>query len=89
MRNSGKIHRNVERSGRHQRQHSFCKKLTQSTLGPERCIVLSLLILSHNLLIADALIAATAITLQIPLISKNQKDFRYIEELSLLPYPVV
>jgi len=44
--------------------------------------------LSHNLLIADAFIAATAITSQKPLISKNQKDYRFIEELTLLPYPV-
>jgi predicted nucleic acid-binding protein len=43
--------------------------------------------LSHNLLIADALIAATAITLNVPLLSKNQRDYRFIEGLSLLPYP--
>jgi predicted nucleic acid-binding protein len=43
--------------------------------------------LSHGLLIADALIASTAIESQIPLISKNQRDFRFIQELNLLPYP--
>jgi predicted nucleic acid-binding protein len=43
--------------------------------------------LSHGLLIADALIASTAIENQIPLISKNQRDFRFIQELNLLPYP--
>lgn len=43
--------------------------------------------LSHGLLIADALIAATAIENQIPLLSKNQRDFRFIEELNLLSYP--
>ena len=43
--------------------------------------------LSHGLLIPDALIAATAIALQIPLLSKNQKDYRFIPELNLLPYP--
>ncbi|MBU4319003.1 MAG: PIN domain-containing protein [Proteobacteria bacterium] len=42
---------------------------------------------SHGLLIADAIIAATATTLSCELISKNQKDFRYIKELKLLPYP--
>lgn len=42
--------------------------------------------LSHGLLIADALIAATAIENQISLLSKNQRDFRFIEELNLLPY---
>jgi predicted nucleic acid-binding protein len=43
--------------------------------------------LSHGLLIADALIAATAIENKIPLLSKNQRDFRFIQELNLLAYP--
>ena len=43
--------------------------------------------LSHGLLIADALIAATAITKGLPLVSKNQRDYRFIEELTLWPYP--
>ena len=43
--------------------------------------------LSHGLLIPDALIAATAITLDISLLSKNQKDYRFIPELNLLNYP--
>ena len=43
--------------------------------------------LSHGLLIADALIAATAIITDIPFISKNQRDFRFIENLNLLSYP--
>ncbi len=43
--------------------------------------------LSHGLLIADALIAATAIVTTTQLISKNQKDYRFIEELDLLEYP--
>ncbi|KHD06940.1 twitching motility protein PilT [Candidatus Thiomargarita nelsonii] len=43
--------------------------------------------LSHGLLIADALIAATAINWNYHLISKNQRDYRFIEELKLLPYP--
>ncbi|ETR65838.1 MAG: PIN domain protein [Candidatus Magnetoglobus multicellularis str. Araruama] len=42
--------------------------------------------LSHGLLIPDALIAATAITLDYPLISKNQKDYRFIQNLTFLPY---
>ncbi len=44
--------------------------------------------LSHGLLIADALIAATAIENGIPLASKNQRDYRFIDELELLPYPL-
>ena len=43
--------------------------------------------LSHGLLIADALIAATAISRDASLASKNQRDYRFIEELHLLPYP--
>ena len=44
--------------------------------------------LSHGLMIADALIAATAIVISTPLISKNQKDYRFIAELDLLlEYP--
>ncbi len=43
--------------------------------------------LSHGLLIPDALVAATAIDLRVPLLSKNQRDFRFIETLNLLPYP--
>ncbi len=42
--------------------------------------------LSHGLLIPDALIAATAISVDCPLLSKNQRDFRFINELDLLPY---
>ncbi len=43
--------------------------------------------LSHGLLIADALVAASALSLGQPLISKNQRDYRFIEELQLLAYP--
>ena len=42
--------------------------------------------LSHGLLIADAIIAATAIYLGEPLASKNQRDYRFIEGLELLSY---
>ncbi|VXD18812.1 type II toxin-antitoxin system VapC family toxin [Planktothrix paucivesiculata] len=43
--------------------------------------------LSHGLLIPDALIAATAIEYKIPLLSKNQRDYRFISELNLWKYP--
>lgn len=43
--------------------------------------------LSHGLLIGDALIAATALVLDAPLISKNQRDYRFIVDLNLLSYP--
>ena len=41
--------------------------------------------LSHGLLQADALIAATALKSSMPLLTLNQKDFRFIEEITLLP----
>ena len=43
--------------------------------------------LSHGLLIPDALIAATAIASDLALLSKNQRDYRFMSELRLLPYP--
>ncbi|MGA9996334.1 MAG: type II toxin-antitoxin system VapC family toxin [Pyrinomonadaceae bacterium] len=43
--------------------------------------------LSHGLLIADALIAATALVHGAPFISKNQRDYRFITGLNLLAYP--
>lgn len=43
--------------------------------------------LSHGLLIPDSLIAATALVLEIPLLSKNQRDYRFITDLNLLSYP--
>lgn len=42
--------------------------------------------LSHGLLIADVLIAATAIVIDTPLLSKNQRDYRFIQDLNFLPY---
>jgi predicted nucleic acid-binding protein len=43
--------------------------------------------LSHGLLIADGLIAATAVVHNEAFITKNQRDFRFIPGLNLLPYP--
>lgn len=43
--------------------------------------------LSHGLLIADALIAATALVKELPLLTKNQKHFRVLPGLKLLSYP--
>jgi len=45
--------------------------------------------LSHGLLIADASIAATALTVETNMVTKNQRDYRFIEGLKLLPYPQV
>jgi len=43
--------------------------------------------LSHGLLLADALIAGTALAYGIPLATKNQRHYRFIAQLLLLPYP--
>jgi predicted nucleic acid-binding protein len=43
--------------------------------------------LSHGLLIADALIAATAIEYDEAFITKNQRDYRFITGLKLQSYP--
>lgn len=48
--------------------------------------LLSLYCLSHGLLIADGLIAATAIVQSSPFITKNQRDYRFIQNLSLMAY---
>lgn len=43
--------------------------------------------LSHGLLIPDALIGATALSNGIGLLSKNQRDYRFIPNLNLFQYP--
>ena len=43
--------------------------------------------LSHGLLVADGLIAATAISLNWAFVTKNQKHYKFIDGLNLLPYP--
>jgi predicted nucleic acid-binding protein len=43
--------------------------------------------LGHELAIPDALIAATAITLDLPFISQNRRNYRFIADLDLLSYP--
>lgn len=42
--------------------------------------------LSHGLLMPDALIAATALYSNMDFATKNQRDYRFIENLKLLPY---
>lgn len=43
--------------------------------------------LSHGLLLPDALVASTVIANDIPLASKNQRDYKFISGLNLLSYP--
>ena len=42
---------------------------------------------SHGIAMADALIAATALNHDLPLVTKNRKDFQFIRGLVLPPYP--
>jgi predicted nucleic acid-binding protein len=58
-----------------------------SDISDSTVALLSKYNLSHGLLIADALIAATAITYSEPLATKNQRDFRFIQDLDLMQYP--
>jgi len=61
-------------------------KIDQS-ISDKAVDLLRLYRLSHGLLIADGLIAATAIMCNCPFITKNQRDYRFIQNLNLLPYP--
>jgi predicted nucleic acid-binding protein len=44
---------------------------------------------SHGVEINDMLIAATAMTLEVKLISKNQKHYMFLPGLDLLKYPLI
>jgi predicted nucleic acid-binding protein len=44
--------------------------------------------LSHGLLLADALIASTALVMDCEFVSKNQRDYRFVDKLRLLDYPL-
>ena len=65
---------------------SLSRQTSLGILSPLK--VLHSTFFSGEPLIADALIAATAIMKGIPLVSKNQRDYRFIEELALWPYPM-
>ena len=43
--------------------------------------------LSHGLQIPDSLIAATSLAQSLAFITKNQRDYRFIEGLNLINYP--
>ncbi|MBI5748940.1 MAG: type II toxin-antitoxin system VapC family toxin [Nitrospinae bacterium] len=57
------------------------------TIGNKSVELLRQYRLSHSLLIADALIAATSLTINSPLLTKNQKDYQFIKGLEILSYP--
>lgn len=70
----------------------FIQRFTIINLSEEICkTAVDLLYhyrLSHGLLIADAFIAATAIKFNSSLLTKNQKDYKFIKKLNLIAYPV-
>ena len=59
-------------------------------LSDEICLLTKKLIIkysaSHGLVMGDAFIAATALTLDIELFTFNKKDFKYIEQLRLYKF---
>lgn len=57
------------------------------TIGNKSVELLRQYRLSHSLLIADSLIAATALTIDSPFLTKNQKDYQFIKGLQILSYP--
>ncbi|MGE5297217.1 MAG: type II toxin-antitoxin system VapC family toxin [Solirubrobacterales bacterium] len=61
-------------------------KLTEQ-ISDTAIVLLQQYRLRYGLAIPNALIAATAITVNQPFISKNQRDYRFIKGLQLLSYP--
>lgn len=62
------------------------KPLTES-ISAQTIELVETYALSHGLLIPDALIGATALVNEIGLLSKNQRDYRFIPDLNLFQYP--
>ena len=62
--------------------HLHIKHITQA-IGECFIELMGKYTLSHNLSLPDGLIAATAITEDLPLYTLNQKDFKYIKGLRL------
>lgn len=56
------------------------------SISEKACDLLRQYRLSHGLAIPDALIAATALFLDMEFATKNQKDYCFIDGLRLLPY---
>jgi predicted nucleic acid-binding protein len=71
--------------------HQFLQRFTILPISVEishkASEILSRYTLSHGLKTPDAFIAATALHHALPLLSKNQRDYRFITGLNLLPYP--
>ncbi|HSU15023.1 hypothetical protein [Longimicrobium sp.] len=43
--------------------------------------------MAESILFDTDVLAATALSKGVPLVSRNQRDFRFIADLQLLPYP--
>ena len=67
-------------------QNFLLLKITE-TISDRSVQLLEQYRLSHGLLIADGLIAATALEYNQPFVTKNQRDFKFIIGLNLLTYP--
>lgn len=59
----------------------------QESMSSKAAQLLRTFSLSHGLLIPDAFIAATAMVLDVPLATKNRRDYHFIKGLELIPYP--
>ncbi len=74
-----------------QKLEKFLRRFKIITLNDQASQIVADLIkkyrLSHGLLIPDALIAATALSYDLPFLTRNQRDFRFITGLNLLSYP--
>lgn len=75
-------------------QQALDKFLTQfeiepltETISMQAVELIETYTLSHGLLIPDALTGATALSNGIGLLSKNQRDYRFISDLNLFQYP--
>lgn len=80
------------RDKRHQKEiKKFLSRFPVVDVTPEISRLASKLIeeyyLSHNLQVADSLIAATALDGGSALATINKKDFRYIDGLRMVDYP--
>lgn len=71
--------------------HKFLKRFEiidlKSSISKKAIELLYNYRLSHGLLIADSLIASTALVLDADFLTKNQKDYRFIEGIKLKKYP--
>ena len=66
--------------------NSFKKVKTEQDILTLARELLARYALSHNMSIYDAIIASTCLIYDLPLWTYNKKDFRYIEDLTLVEF---